>query len=105
MCYAEVVKLVVASGVDDNGEDVYRRQWNADFLDLPQVKGHHNPAFTAEQVKAIVGADSPYRVLYALLAGTGMRIGEALALEVGHVSGDGLTISVQIGRASCRERV
>jgi integrase len=37
-----------------------------------------------------------YKVLFALLAGTGMRIGEALGLKLGeHVSGDFSTIKVQ----------
>jgi integrase len=35
------------------------------------------------------------RVLYALLAGTGMRIGEILGLEVKHLSGDCKTIVVE----------
>jgi integrase len=34
-------------------------------------------------------------VLYALLAGTGLRIGEAAGLEVSDISADGLTLTIQ----------
>jgi integrase len=37
----------------------------------------------------------PERVLYALLAGSGLRIGEALGLEVKHLSEDCLTITIE----------
>jgi integrase len=94
-CYAGVVKQVVASAVDDNGEEIYPRKWNHDFLDMPLVTKHHAPAFTPDQVTGILAADTPYRTLYATLAGTGMRIGEALGLEVGHISQDGHTISIR----------
>jgi integrase len=36
------------------------------------------PTFTGEQISEILSAsDGPAQILYALLAGTGMRIGEA----------------------------
>jgi integrase len=44
----------------------------------------------------VANAEGQERVLYALLAGTGMRIGEALALEVGrHISDDCRTLFVR----------
>jgi integrase len=44
----------------------------------------------------ISSADGRERVLYTLLAGTGLRIGEALGLEVGkHISADFRTLDVQ----------
>ena len=94
-CYVGVVKQVVASAVDENGEEIYPRKWNHDFLDMPLVTKHHTPTFTPDQVTAILDANTPYRILYAILAGTGMRIGEALGLEVGHISQDGYTISIR----------
>jgi len=40
-------------------------------------------------------ADGQEQALYALLAGTGLRVGEALGLEVRHLSSDCRTISVE----------
>jgi integrase len=97
--YLQVVKAVVASAVLSDGEEMYPRKWNHDFIDLPMVERdkQNTPAFTSEQVTKIVAAESPYRMLYALLAGTGMRINEALALEIPNVSPDGSTITVKQG--------
>jgi hypothetical protein len=30
--------MVVASAVDEQGEEIYARKWNAEFIDLPVVK-------------------------------------------------------------------
>jgi hypothetical protein len=34
--YVPVVKMVVASAVDKQGEQIYPRKWNHDFIDLPE---------------------------------------------------------------------
>jgi integrase len=59
-------------------------------MDVPEIKSQRRPYFTAEMVSAIISyTSSRERVLYALLAGSGLRIGEALGLEVGkHISPD-----------------
>ena len=36
--YAGVVKMVVASAVDQEGEEVYPRKWNHQFIDMPIVE-------------------------------------------------------------------
>jgi integrase len=84
--YLQVVKAVVASLVTDDGEPVFPRKWNHEFIDVPVVKNQHQPTLSKDQVEAVIGkAHGWYRVLFALLAGTGMRVGEALALEVADV--------------------
>ena len=81
--YVQVVKMVVASAVNDKGEAIYPVKWNHDFMDLPEVKDQRTPTFAAEEVSTIVSkAAGQYQVLYALLAGTGLRIEEAFALQV-----------------------
>jgi integrase len=89
--------LVVASAVNDEGEQIYPRKWNHEFIDLPEVKDQHTPTFSCEDVQTIVAsAKGQYRMLYALLAGTGMRIGEASGLEIDkHISQDASTVIVQ----------
>lgn len=94
----KVVKLVVASYVGEDGEPVFRRTWNADYLDMPVVEKHsqRRPVFSGEEVTRIVArAEGRFRVLFALLAGSGMRIAELLGLECGkHISDDGSILTV-----------
>jgi integrase len=101
--YVGLVKLIVASAIDENGEQLFPRKWNHDFIDMPIVRNQHQPSFTAETMSAIVEkADGQERVLYALLAGTGLRVGEALGLDVKHFSNDCRTIAVE---QSCWEGI
>jgi integrase len=66
------------------------------FYDMPLVEKHHQPTFTAETTSAIVEkAEGQEQLLYALWAGTGLRIGEALGLEIKHLSTDSRTITVE----------
>jgi integrase len=81
--YVQIVKMVVASATDKNGEQVYPVKWNHDFMDLPEVKDQRTPAFTAAEISTIVSeAEGQYQLLYAVFAGTGLRAGEAFALRV-----------------------
>jgi integrase len=82
--YVQVVKMVVGSAIDPkNGEPIYSRKWNSHFMDLPEVKDQKTPAFTAAEVSTIISkAEGQYPLLYALLAGTGLRVEEAFALQV-----------------------
>ena len=52
-------------------------------MDLPEIGKQRKPAFTAGEVTTIIsGAEEQFRTLYALLAGTGLRIEEAIGLQV-----------------------
>ena len=85
MSYVQVVKLVVASAVNDEGEQVYPRTWNHDFIQLPVVRKdkQHRPSVTDADLKEILLSTTKrkYVMLFSLLAVTGLRIGEALALR------------------------
>lgn len=101
-----VIKYVVGSILDDEGALVYPRTWNHDFIDMPIVGKQHQPTFTAEQIaKTIVQAKPRYGVLYALLGGTGMRIGEALAIELGSQHPESTTISADCKTIYIRKSV
>jgi integrase len=97
--YFHVVMAVVASAVSSEGEGLYPRKWNFHFIGLPVIdeKKQRKPSFTATEVEQILQrAKGRYKILFALLAGTGMRIGEALGLKIGeHLSGDFSTIRVR----------
>ena len=80
------VKGIVSSAVDQNGNKLYERKWNADFIDAPQidVKEQKAPTITPTTLASAISlSDSQFGTLLALLAGSGCRIGEALALKAG----------------------
>jgi integrase len=88
-----VVKMVVASVKNDRGERVYPVQWDSAYMDVPLVKDQRTPSFTAAEIETILAkAKRQDRVLYALLAGSGLRIGEALALRVESVRDSVITV-------------
>ena len=81
-----LVKQIVKSAVDDEGDPLYPRTWNTRFIDAPRVnpKSQKAPICPLETLQAAVDeTEGEVRVLIALLGGTGLRIGEALTLFVG----------------------
>lgn len=54
--YVGVIKLVVASAVDEDGEELYPRKWNAEFMDLPIVEKskQNTPSFTSDVLTSLV---------------------------------------------------
>lgn len=94
--YSNIVKSVVASAVDEDGEPKFPRTWNREYIDAPRVKDQNQPTTTADGVERILAAaNGQCRVLYALLAGCGpLRAGEALGLEIKHISDDFRTLGI-----------
>jgi hypothetical protein len=96
--YVNVVKAVVASAIDANGEQLFPRKWNDEFIDAPLVGEQNQPTTTQEgMTKILINSCGQYRMLYALLAGCGpLRAGEALGVEIDkHISPDFRTLSIQ----------
>jgi hypothetical protein len=95
--YSNIVKAVVASAINDKGEQLFPRTWNEEFIDAPLVRHQKQPSTDKNGMESILKkAAGRYRVLYALLAGCGpLRAGEALGLEIGkHISEDCRTLYV-----------
>jgi len=95
--YCGLVKLVVASARNEEGEPLFPRKWDSEFIDLPIVAHQRQPKFSTETMSAIVeNSTGQFRALYALLAGSGLRVGEALGLEIDkHLSKDFRTLHVR----------
>jgi len=96
--YVEYVKQVVKSLKAPNGEPVHSRTWDAETMDLPVVEytEQKRPALKAKVISELVASSNGQeRVLYTLLAATGMRISEALALETRHFINGGRTVKVE----------
>ena len=94
--YVNLVKLIVSSALDDNGDELFPREWNNEFLDVPLIEDQKQPTFTEKTKTAIVeksrGQD---QVLFVLLSGAGIRIGEAFGMELKHLSPDCRTLTVE----------
>ena len=100
-----VVKFIVASAVDEEGDQIHPRVWNYEFMQLPLVvkEKQNRPTITEAEISAMLttlkGRDA---VLVALVAGTGLRIGEALAIRTDDF--DPLCRLLQVRRSVWRRR-
>jgi hypothetical protein len=68
---------VIASVVNGEGEQVHPRTCDSHFIGLPVVnpRKQNRPTRTAKEIEKILAAVAGrYRALYALLAGSGLRI-------------------------------
>lgn len=94
--YVGIMKSIMASAVDGEGEQSFPRQWNHDFMRLPIVEKakQRRPKVTDKEVARIVaGAKPKYGLMYALMAGCSLRVGEVIAIRVGPYSDGHSTIS------------
>jgi integrase len=103
--YFKVFQMVIASARGDRLNQLYTRQWDLATIGVPKVcaDDQHRPTFEADELASLLSKVKPpiYKLVGALLAGTGMRISELLALEVGkHISADCEMISVVQQRGS-----
>ena len=90
--YYLIAAAVFATTKDRKGKQLFPRQWDLNYIGLPAVdkKTQKTPTLEATEIETILAAVKKfYRVLYCLLAGSGLRISEALGLEIGkHFSAD-----------------
>jgi hypothetical protein len=103
--YTNIVKWVVASAIDENGEEKFPRKWNDEYIDAPITGKQRQPTSDGAGVsKIVLSVTGHYRMLYALLAGCGpLRVGEALGLEIDkHISADFRTLQI-VQKAKCGE--
>jgi hypothetical protein len=94
--YVPVVKLVVASAVDEQGEEIYPRRWNNEFIDLPVLEKdkQNTPSFSADVMTGLARWKKPReRMIFVLCGSAGLRIGEVLGIEIDkHIAPDFLTL-------------
>jgi integrase len=99
-----LVKQIVKSAVDERGNPLYPVVWNPGFIKAPEVlpEAQNAPIMGQKPLgEALQRTSGRVKVLVALLAGTGLRIGEALALGVE----DGNVWDPQSGTLSIRATV
>jgi len=99
-------RVVVASALNSEGEELYPRKWNHEFVDMPIVeKGKQNtPSFSADVMSGLSKWKyARERMLFVLCGAAGLRIGEALGLEIDkHMSEDFLTLTIVQQVRHCR---
>lgn len=104
--YLQVPKAVVASLLDDDGNQVLPRKWNSEFIDSPIVESaeQNRPSFSPSVMSGLACWRYPKeRMLFILAGATGMRIGESLGLEIDkHFSKDLLTITINQKVRHCK---
>src|SRR5580692_8732907 len=79
------VRAIVASVLDQDGNQIYPRTWNLDFVDAPPIAKQHQPAVSKELLQDILNDRAikvRNRVMLALLGATGLRIGELVATQL-----------------------
>lgn len=95
---ATVLKMLVGSETDENGNKLHQRAWNSSFLDIPAVNPaeQNAPIIASGALNSALGrASAPYQLYYALGAATGLRMGELLALRMGPDTGIGSFLDLE----------
>jgi len=85
--YFQVVRMVFASSVDEDGLELYPRDWNRMGVILPKVnkKEQRRPCFTREVMNHLANSKTikpKMRMLFVLCGATGLRLGEALGIRI-----------------------
>lgn len=94
-----LIKLVVASAVNSEGEQLYSPKWNHDFMDVPLVleREVNAPCFSTEIMSGLARwKNRTPRTIFILCGASGLRIGEALGLDLSkHFSEDFRTLRIE----------
>ena len=80
------VRAIVASVLDSDGNQIYARTWKLDFVDAPPIAKQRQPTVTKEFLQNVLNDTSikvRHRIMLALLAATGLRVGELVATQMG----------------------
>jgi integrase len=95
--YYQLTKTIMGSFVnEETDEPLFPRKWNPAVVDLPIVENQKQPCFRKSEIQKMLSNSGGWeRMLYIILASTGLRIGEALALEVKHVLNGGRTLRIE----------
>jgi integrase len=81
-----ILRLVIASARDQaTGDRLFNPQWDSEFIDIPKIGKQKQPTLTREQIETLCKAPGQYGMIFAFLAGTGLRVSEMQAV---HISGN-----------------
>jgi integrase len=83
--YFRVLRRVIASDLDDKFNPVHERKWNLVAIGVPRVNPNkqRRPTLTAKEMTTLLSkAEDRYQLIYFFCAITGMRVSEAVAVEI-----------------------
>jgi integrase len=107
--YFRVLRKVIASVLDENFNSIHHRSWNLAAIGLPRVnpKKQRRPTVTAKEITTLLSkAEGQYLVFYFFFIVTGMRVSEAVAVEIDkHIESDCSIIYVRQQREKSKDRV
>ena len=97
--YFQVVKMVFSSCVNEDGEEIYLRNWKKMDLVIPKVnkKKQRRPCFTSEVMTYLANSltiKPQMRMLFILCGASGLRIGEALGIRIEKILDGGSRIII-----------
>jgi integrase len=91
------------SALDKNFNPIHVRKWNLAAIGLPRVnpKRQRRPTMTAKEMTTLLSkAEGDYRMLYFFCLVTGLRVSEAVAIEIDkHIETDCSIVYVRLQRA------
>jgi integrase len=81
-----VIKLIISSATDAEGEELFPRTWKRRVINAPRVERdkQHTPSLTTDEVETLLrkAKTGQERLIYAFLCGSGLRVSEAQAMRV-----------------------
>jgi integrase len=81
-----VIKLIISSATDAEGEELFPRTWKRRVINAPRVERdkQHTPCLTSDEVETLLrkAKTEQERLIYAFLCGSGLRVSEAQAVRV-----------------------
>lgn len=97
--YFQVVKMVISSCVNEDGEEICPRSWKKMGLVIPKIikKKQRRPCFTNEVMNHLANSlniKPQMRILFILCGASGLRIGEALGIRIEKVLDGGTRIII-----------
>jgi integrase len=103
-----VIKLIISSATDAEGEELFPRTWKRRVINAPRIDRdkQHTPCLTRDDVETLLhkAKTEQEKLIYAFLCGSGLRVSEAQAVRVSgneeQTSWNPLTATVSV-RNSC----
>jgi integrase len=81
-----VIKLIISSAIDAEGEELFPRTWKRRVINAPRVERdkQHTPYLTLDDVETLLrrAKTEQEKLIYVFLCGSGLRISEAQAVRV-----------------------
>jgi integrase len=81
-----VIKLIISSATDTEGEELFPRTWKRRVINAPRVERdkQHTPCLTRDAVETLLrkAKTEQERLTYGFLCGSGLRVSEAQAVRV-----------------------